>query len=513
MRHDVPHAQGQHAGTDRRTVDTSASERLLHRALYVLKVLRAMVLHVLLGLAAAALFALTGIDGLYPLVDSVIHAMRAAAIRQRLDGGPLAGTAYWIGVGVMLPVLLAWLVWMYRSIIAARRFALRVQAVLLLALNLNITVQAWPSLQFAFGHLDPTFAALAAVAVVVQFVFPGSVAVSMWQVSGATERHSLLATLDPRLAPSRWVFLNKMLELPRTPLQSASTAAAYALALGGALLSIASIMHLLTLGGTRDRMALLAIACAGDVSPTCRGLSLEWAWDVPLTLLLAAIGIKVAAGLQSASRRLGGLGVSDVLRRPDDPFLLYLRPFDTDDVILPTPRLPLLSRLFSFRPFPVRIEEELFDVADGHRPLIAVGKPGGRQATPGGMAYRTYLDDSAWQDYVADKIRRAERIVLLMKDGAGVRWEIERVVAEGAADKTLFLVDPAVSSAADWQTLKRMVVPLLQGAGVVPQNFDFTSRPIGFYVHRGTVVEIVNSHRTATSYRTAFSHFLAESLQ
>lgn len=420
MHDDVHDAPRLGAGIERRTVDTSASERLLHRVLYVLKILRAMVLHVLLGMAAALLFVLTGIDGVYPIVDSAIHAMRASAIECRLEGGPLAETAYWIGISLSVPLLLAWLAWMYRSIIGARRVALRVQAILLVAFNLNITAQALPSLRFAFAHLDPTFAALAAVGVAVLCVFPLSVAVAMWQVSGATERHSLLATLDPRLAPSRWVRLNKLLELPRTPLQTFATAAAYGLALAGALLSIASIMHLLTLGGTRDRMALLAIACADGVSPTCRGLSEQWAWGVPVTLLLAAVGVKVAAGLQSASRRLGGLGVSDVLRRPDDPFLLYLRPFDTDDAILPTPRLPPLSSLFSFRPFPVRIEEELFDVTDGYRPLIAVGKPGGRQATPGGMAYRAYLDDSAWQDYVADKIRRAERIVLLMKDSAGV---------------------------------------------------------------------------------------------
>ena len=33
----------------------------------------------------------------------------------------------------------------------------------------------------------------------------------------------------------------------------------------------------------------------------------------------------------------------------------------------------------------------------------------------GGKAYRVYLDDSAWQGYVADKIRRADAIVLLIK--------------------------------------------------------------------------------------------------
>ena len=192
--------------------------------------------------------------------------------------------------------------------------------------------------------------------------------------------------------------------------------------------------------------------------------------------------------------------------------MLYLRPFDTDEVILPTPHLPLLSSLLSFRPFPVRIEEELFDVADGYRPLIAVGKPGGQKVTKGGMAYRAYLDDSAWQDYVADKIRRAERIVLLMKNSDGVRWEIERVIAEGAAFRTLFLFDPAVKTSEGWETLQRAVVPLLEGIGAAPQGLEFKKRPIGFFLQRGDLVEITNANRSATSYRTAFSYFLAEQL-
>jgi hypothetical protein len=78
--------------------------------------------------------------------------------------------------------------------------------------------------------------------------------------------------------------------------------------------------------------------------------------------------------------------------------------------------------------------------------------------------------------------------------------------------KTLFLFDPAMRDAADWETLTGMVVPLLQSAGVAPENFEFQSRPIGFFFQRGALVEIANTNRTATSYRTAFSYFLAESL-
>jgi hypothetical protein len=70
----------------------------------------------------------------------------------------------------------------------------------------------------------------------------------------------------------------------------------------------------------------------------------------------------------------------------------------------------------------------------------------------------------------------------------------------------LFLFDSGVRTAEDWETLARTVVPLLENAGVAPPGFEFQSRPIGFFFQNGRIVEIVNTNRTATSYRTAFSH-------
>src|SRR5262249_45586716 len=45
------------------------------------------------------------------------------------------------------------------------------------------------------------------------------------------------------------------------------------------------------------------------------------------------------------------------------------------------------TRLLSLRPFPARIEDELFDVTDGYRPLIAIGNPSKSGEQLGGMAY------------------------------------------------------------------------------------------------------------------------------
>jgi hypothetical protein len=495
---------------ERRTLDQTASERVLHRVLYAIKFLRAMVIHVALAALAALLFATTGVIGLYAPADNTIRALRATAIQQDLQGGPLGANVFWIVAALMIVAAIAALAWVYRSITDVRPKSLRFQAVAIVAVAVFNVAAFRDELQFAFDRLDPAFAVIATAGVGLSlFVFPVNVAVSLWQVSRAPERSSLIATLDPRLAPGAWTYWNKLLDLPRTPLRTGRTLAAYALGVAGALLLVMSMMYLLTVGGSSNRLGTLSIACDPRTLPQCRALSSTWAWQIPLALLVSAAGVKGAALLQSLAKGLGGLSVSDVLRRPGDPFLLYLRPFDSDDVVLPTPRLPTLSRLFSFRPPAVRVEEELFDVADGYRPLIAVGKPGGGRETPGGVAYRDYLDDSVWQDYVADKIRRAERIVLVMKDSAGVRWEIGRVVAEGAAAKTLFLFDPTLHGATERATLARTLVPLLESVGAAPA-LEFSAATIGFYFQGSALVEIVNHNRTATSYRTAFSHFLAE---
>jgi len=491
-------------GSERLTLDQTPSESVLLRVLYAIKFLRALVLHVVLGGLAFAVWELTGVIGFYPIADNAIRSLRANAIVNRQEGvDPLVWA---LALVIGFAIVFAMLIWTYRAITAVRPIALKVLAAATVSLMIYTVAGAWPNLQFAFLRLDRTFAVLATIGVLAPAVFFVVVATSLWQVSRVPERSSFVATLDPRLASGPWAYINKLLDLPRTPLQTTKTALAYVVALVGAVMLVMSLMHLLTIGGAGNAMSVLAAICNDDRLPNCVAISSKLAIQLAWTLPLAVVGIKASAWLQSLAKRLGGLSVSDVLKHPDDRFILYLRPFDTDDVVLPTPQLPPWSSLFSYRPLAVRVEEELFDVADGHLPLIAVGKPGTQDATEGGVAYREFLADAAWQDYVADKIRRAERIVLVMKASAGVRWEIERVLDEGAAAKTLFLFDPVVTGSDERAALERTLAPLGRGAG--DQAID--ARAIGFWFRGATQVEVVNAHRSATSYRTAFSTFLAD---
>ena len=68
--------------------------------------------------------------------------------------------------------------------------------------------------------------------------------------------------------------------------------------------------------------------------------------QIVLLLPFAFAGVKLAALLQSTAKKLGGLRVSDVIKNANDKFVLYLRPFDLDDVILPKPSLPAGEQTF-----------------------------------------------------------------------------------------------------------------------------------------------------------------------
>ena len=135
-------------------------------------------------------------------------------------------------------------------------------------------------------------------------------------------------------------------------------------------------------------------------------------------------------------------------------------------------------------------------------------------ATAGEKIYEKGTDsrESEWQKYVADKIRCADRIVMLMKDTDGVRWEFARIISEGATFKTLFLSDPGARDSEDWETLEKMVVPAAGKRRYGAAGLRFPVSADWIFFHSGRLVEIVNANRTATSYRTAFSHFLAEPL-
>src|SRR5262245_45353171 len=473
-------------------IDQSASEPRLHRVLYVVKFIRAMVLNLFLVFVAMMLFVVAGIEGVYFLADAMIDTFKAQMDRLHREGDVLgADFGLLAGTGSVLTQL-ALGVWIYLSITKVRRVALKLQAAFLMVSVLFAPVLIWPWLMFSLENLNPLFSLLATLYFVLIIVLPIDIAIALWNVSRSPETSSFVATLDPRLAPGWWSYLNKLLDLPRTPFRNWRTAAAYALSVAGAILLVASAMYLMTVGAAGNRLMQFSSECGPTNMAGCAAQSWVLSQRILLLLGLSLLGLKAAALLQSVGKRLGGLSISDVVRNPHDRFVLYLRPFGADDVILPKPRLPFWSRVLSLRPFPVRIEEEFFDVTDGYCPLNAIGNPSKSGEEMGGMAYRAYVDNRHWHAYVLDKIRRADGIVMVLRDTEGVRWELARIIDDGAAQRTLFLFDPSAKEPKTWQALAAVILPPFKVSGLVAPDFAFRGRPIGFYFDSGELVEIEN---------------------
>ena len=366
-----------------RVVDHSVSERRLNRVLYVLKYLRALPLHYFWMFAAVALFAATGRKGLYFFADLTIAGL--AAQQGVVDE---QGVARDVLVGIMVVGMfgLAGVAWVYSSIRKVRRYSLRVQAAIAAAAALSAGRMLWTDVALAFENLSTGFSLLFALFVVMMAALLLDIAVALWLVSGSPDASSFVATLDPRLAPGWWAFLNKVMDLPRAPWRSARMVGAYAVAFCAGVLLTVSTVYLLTVGAVANTFWIIkANWNTADVAGLV-GHSHDRALWIPVFLGVSLLAAKSSLKLQDWGRELGQSSVAEIMKDPAEPFVLYLRPFDTDDVVLPKPKLPVWSRLLSFRPPPPLLEQELFDVADGYRWLIAVGNPEKKGSEGGGIA-------------------------------------------------------------------------------------------------------------------------------
>ena len=107
------------------------------------------------------------------------------------------------------------------------------------------------------------------------------------------------------------------------------------------------------------------------------------------------------------------------------------------------------------------------------------------------------------------KIDDAHSVVIILQKTRGVIWEIENVLDQNKVHKTLFMLDPSASDPARWHEIMDKITPLFIKAGMLPADFAFEGNPMAFCITQDGVVQIENDHWSTTSYRTAFSQFLA----
>jgi hypothetical protein len=485
------------------SLNQTESEKRLHRILYYVKVLRAEILYGGLIILATAFYVAFGIT-VYPIPEDTINQLR-----RHMDDPERY--AYILGFFMTFLLMIALLVWSYISIVRVWRKSLKAVSIFGVILILIGSFAFGLYFLFSYKHLDPLFTILFGICSAFTLWWMADISIGLWKVSTSPEVYSFVATLDPRLTKGIWTHFNKLLDLPRTPLKTWRTGSAYLLSLGSYILLIECLGYFTSFGGVTGKLGRLYNHNLENIPLSqCATLSSAWAKQIGLWVILAFIGIRLAILVQSSARKLGSLSVSEALGDSKRRYILYLRSFTADEIILPKPRLPLLSKIMSLRPFPVHIEEELFDVTDGYLPLIAVGRPGESQKLTGGLAYRDYLKDENWQTYVREKILAADSIVILLNSTGGVLWELENVLRHSAFAKTVFLIDPRAKDNEVWQNLTKRIIPMFAKAGVLAPDFQFAGHPIGFYFSGDGLVEVENTNWSATSYRTALSHYLSE---
>lgn len=250
------------------------------------------------------------------------------------------------------------------------------------------------------------------------------------------------------------------------------------------------------------------------------GVTVEMAWwlsaSFPGLLPLFALVFASGAFLFRSGMRIG-LPLFDEFFacRLGGPYVLFLRPFDRDNlkvprspshsafyiilsVILysavsqgasyvlwfaPLVLLPWLFRFLSGRETS-RFEEHLSFVVRQYGPLIAVGRPGERIITAG--ALRKYLPPCDWKDYVSELITKARMTVLLVGFTESTWWEFKRCVEvyRSSPERLLLMLDLVAASKQQYEELRLLSwdilpkpLPLLFGCERGFMHFDKNWNP------------------------------------
>ena len=487
----------------RRIIDQGESEALYHRVLYGVVFIRASLLNTVVLFLAVAIYSVTGSGLGHPGMRELRHFYDILHTQQ--GAGPTAFLLFAALFAVFFLVNFT----LFIGLARVWKSMLLVLSICFGLLSVFVVLGGLVRLAFSLDHFVALMSFVIVLFIAIYAYLFVDLAIAYWRVARAKERSTFRAIFDARLCRGLPGYFHRLFDLPRTPFRTVRTAVSYLLAVGGEILLVVAFLYLLGFAGLDAKYRLLEIICNGSDPDRCETMSYGFALVILIGCVLALLGVWLGSAMQALSKRIGGLALDDAIG-VGSAFVLYLRPFDVDSVVLPRPKLPILSRVLAFRTFPYRIEDELFDVADGHRPLVAIANPSGPGQGKGGQAYRAALDDSEWQAYVADLIYRAESIVMVLKETEGVIWEVATVLSADAADKTLFLFDPEAKSPERWDEIAATIQARFEECGVLPGGFELTKGILGFYFRAGELIEIRNRNFSATSYRTAFSEFLGE---
>jgi hypothetical protein len=214
----------------------------------------------------------------------------------------------------------------------------------------------------------------------------------------------------------------------------------------------------------RPRAGALVIAAGiilmiiGVLAPTLGLYLLDSGFDVEaadvadllvyLVLLIPVLlGFYGGVWLIARGRRMRAVGATALLAETAPAPVLFLRSFDDDDLVDPTPRMLPLGDLFERR-----YEESLGSALEHIGPMVSIGRPGNRLVQLGGA--RLFVPDHAWRTAVAYLRKRAAAVLLVVGRSEGLWWEIESSLREVPLERLLFFfpyVEDARRRRSIWQ--------------------------------------------------------------
>jgi hypothetical protein len=190
------------------------------------------------------------LDVKVPLITTSVMIEGIPTLMEAARSGGLPWFFVHLVGAIVLTLVISLVIWMYFSITKVWRISLMIQTAILAYVTFyTITDEVrWSQLKFSFANLSVLFSGFVTLSWCLSFLISIDIMIALWVVSRSPEKSSFIATLDRRLATGTWKFVNKLLDLPRTPFRNWKSTAAYALSLVGAMVLISAIGYLVMLG-------------------------------------------------------------------------------------------------------------------------------------------------------------------------------------------------------------------------------------------------------------------------
>ncbi len=162
---------------------------------------------------------------------------------------------------------------------------------------------------------------------------------------------------------------------------------------------------------------------------------------LPTWLFMGGVmGIYLGVAQLRLARQHLAPNADELLQRDPRAPVVYLRPFDADDVDPDPPeRFEYLCGEGTFEQALGASEEEQLAVAMNELgPFVAIGKP--YDTLPKLGAARIRVSDQEWKAKVAEWVSHAQLIVLRLGFTKGVQWEVAHIVASAPPQKLVLLL-------------------------------------------------------------------------